>query len=90
MTVPVSPALAMPPAPRQFALVLDEADPEYAECVAQVGFTDPIVWWGVHTGDDVLLYRFRPDGKLDTAHHADPERALDVWDRLYPIKLVWL
>ena len=30
------------------------------------------------------------DGRLDTATHVNAEAALERWERVYPVKLVWL
>ena len=87
---PVPVPLPMPAAPRQFALVLDEDDPEYRDCVRACGITDPVVWWGAELDDDTVLYRPRSDGGMDVAHHATPHDALARWERLYPLRLVRL
>ena len=83
-------ALAMPATPRQFALVLDESAEEYAECVAACGITDPVVWWGCEVHGRALVYRVGEDGRLDIGRHRSPQTALDLWERVYPLKLVWL
>ena len=82
--------LAMPAAPRQFALVLDEDNDQYAEFVDCFQPADPVVWWGTETVERALLYRMRDGGWLDTATHVDAEAALERWERVYPLKLVWL
>lgn len=87
MTTPV---LAMPATPRQFALVLDEEDEAYADFVEWRRPADPVIWWGAELDGEVLLYRACDDGRLDTARHASPDAALSRWERVYPVKLVWL
>lgn len=80
---------AMPPAPRQFALVYDEDDDQYAEFIECCHPTDPVLWWGFAVDDEAILYR-RHGRHVETAHHTSPESALALWVRSYPVKLVWL
>ena len=82
-------ALAMPAAPRQFAIVLDEDDDQYAEYLDCCRPTDPVLWWGCAVDGRALLYRLA-EGRLDTSRHTSPESALAMWERIYPVKLVWL
>ena len=82
--------LAMPAAPRQFALVLDEDNDQYADFVECCQPSDPVVWWGPETTERALLHRTRGDGRLDTATHLNAAAALERWERVYPVKLVWL
>ncbi|MGA8112325.1 MAG: hypothetical protein WCA46_01545 [Actinocatenispora sp.] len=82
--------LVMPAVPRQFALVLDENDPDYEEYVRYRQPTNRLVWWGMAFTDNALLFRPYEDGRLDTARHSDVEAALDRWRRLYPLKVEWL
>jgi hypothetical protein len=82
--------LAMPPVPRQFALVLDVDDERYGEFVDCCRPAGPVVWWGCQLDGHAMLYRIGEDGRFDTGHHADAEDALALWRRMYPLKLVWL
>lgn len=90
MTASTLPLLAMPPSPRLFALVLDDTDDSYPDYVACCHPSSPVVWWGLHLDGEALLARHVPDGGIDTAHHLNPRHALNSWQRLYPLKLVWL
>ncbi len=90
MTAPTAPKLAMPAAPKLFALVLDEEDPDYAEFVAACQPTDRVVWWGTEFDGQAVLYRITPDGKLDTARSRDAALAEDRFNQVYPVKLEWL
>lgn len=90
MTTASTTTPTMPPAPRQFALVLDPDDPDYDEFVTAVRPADPVLWWGAAFGDRVVLYRDGTTGLLDTARHCDVDSALDRWSSLYPVRLQWL
>lgn len=79
-----------PPAPRQFALLLDPEEDEYAEFLESIRPAGPVLWWGVQLAGRVLLYRTDRDGRLDTARHASAEAALDRWSMLCPLRLAWL
>ncbi len=90
MTTETVTRLGMPAAPRPFALVLDEDDPDYAEFVTCCQPADRLLWWGAAFADRAVLYRFDGEGKLDTARHRDADAALTRWNHLYPLKLEWL
>jgi hypothetical protein len=79
-----------PPAPRQFALLFDPEEDEYAEFLEAVRPAGPVLWWGVQLANRVLLYRSDRDGRLDTARHASAEAALDRWSIICPLRLAWL
>lgn len=90
MTVSCATALAMPAPPRQFALVLDGDDADYDEFVSAARPDSPVLWWGCEVDGSALLYRPGGSGRLDTARHASADAALDRWNQLYPLKLLWL
>lgn len=83
-------ALAMPPTPRQFALVLDPDDARYDDFVTGCRPDTAVLWWGCEVDGRALLYRGGNDGRLNTARHACAEAALDRWSQLYPLRLSWL
>jgi hypothetical protein len=82
--------LPMPPAPKQFALVLDPEDPEYAEYVAACQPPHAVVWWGCQLDGRTLLYQLDEAGRPHIARFNTVRRAVDLWERVYPVKLVWL
>ncbi len=90
MTTKIDTTVPMPAVPRQFALVLDEDDPDYGEYVAACQPDSRVVWWGCMVDGRALLYRFGEDGTLDTARSQDAELAEERWSQLYPVKLTWL
>jgi hypothetical protein len=85
-----APPLPMPARPKQFALVLDPEDAEYAEYVRDCKPSDPVVWWGCDISGRILLYQIDKGGRPHIARYNSVRRAVDLWERVCPIKLVWL
>ena len=74
---------------RQFALVLDEDNDQYADFVECCQPSDPVVWWGTETAERALLHRTRRRPARHR-HALNAAAALERWERVYPVKLVWL